>query len=65
MNTQTWEDIGFLSGSITVRRSKHGEARYSQINPSARSALRLRDANNGWAFACPGVENGRKKDRRR
>jgi len=57
-----WQDIDVSNGIITIRRSKHGEARHIQINSVARAALlKLRERTCGPGFVCPGLDNSRKR----
>jgi integrase len=57
-----WQDIDLSNGIITIRRSKHGEARHIQINSVARAALlKLREHTGGPGYVCPGLDNSRKR----
>jgi integrase len=59
---QRWQDIDLSNGIITIRRSKHGEARHIQINSAARAALlKLRERTGGPGYVCPGLDNSRKR----
>jgi len=57
-----WQDIDLANGIITIRRSKHGEARHVQINSVACAALlKLRDHSGEPGYVCPGRDNSRKR----
>ena len=61
-----WQDVDLKRNLITVLRSKHGEARYVQINSVARAALlKLRQRGDGVGYVCPGLEGPRNRDWRR
>lgn len=61
-----WQDVDLKNSIITIGRSKHGEARYIQINSTAKEALiKLREASGGIGYVCPGFQGPRKKDGRR
>ena len=57
-----WENIDFSNGIITIPRSKHGEARYIQINSTARAALlQLKERSGQAVHVCPGLDHSRKR----
>ncbi len=61
-----WQDVDLKRNLITILRSKHGEARYIQINSVARSALlKLRQRGDAVGYVCPGLEGPRNRDWRR
>jgi integrase len=61
-----WQDVDLRRDILTIARSKHGEARYIQINSVARSALlKLRERGDGLGYVCPGFEGPRTRDCRR
>jgi hypothetical protein len=57
-----WQDIDFSNGIITIPRNKHGEARYVQINATARAPLlMLKNRSGESAYVCPGLDHSRKR----
>jgi integrase len=57
-----WQDIDFSNGIVTIPRSKRGEARYVQINSTARAALlKLKNCSGDSAYMCPGLDHLRKR----
>jgi integrase len=61
-----WQDVDLKQNILTIARSKHGEARYIQINSVAReSLLKLRKRGDGLGYVCPGLEGPRNRDWRR
>lgn len=51
-----WYDVNFTTSLITIRRSKHGKARYVRITPPVKSALQplLRFSRGDDSPVCPG-----------
>jgi integrase len=61
-----WQEVDLKQGIITIARSKHGEARYVQVNSVARAALlKLRQRGDGVGYVCPGLDGPRYRDWRR
>lgn len=57
-----WENIDFSNGIITIPRSKHGEARYIQINSIARATLlKLKERSSEPGYVRLGLDNSRKR----
>lgn len=57
-----WQDVDLTRGILNIARSKHGEARYIQINSIARSALvRLKQLAGNNIYVCPGRDGSRKR----
>jgi len=58
------EDLDLRLGMITVRRSKHGEARHVPLNQSAREALAviLGGHDSDWVFPAPKASKNQQAD---
>ena len=48
-----WPNVDFLTGIITIERSKHGEVRHIPMNDEVREILRSRDSRLKSAYVFP------------